>query len=91
VQLSHAISGVRDANENRGRNRDKSFDLSQRDFEWFHLLAVPLENLKRSRFATGQQARRQKSDVSRQVGKFRMQLPAEVLYELSHLISYVRH
>jgi hypothetical protein len=91
VQLSHAISGVRHANENRGRDRDKGFDLSQRDFEWLHLPAVSFENLKRRWFATGQQSRRQKSDVGRQVGKFRMQLPAEVLYELSHLVPYVSH
>jgi hypothetical protein len=82
---------VRYANENRGRNGDKGLDFSQRDFEWLHLLAVSLENLKCGRFATRQQARRQKGNVGGQVGKLRMQFPAEVLYELPHLIPHVSH
>ena len=91
VQFSQRQGCMRHPDVYRRSRRSKAFHSAQRHLKRFHLAANLSQNLQRRILRSLQRPRGQQREMRCEVGQFRVQLPPEVLHELSHRTSYVRH
>jgi hypothetical protein len=77
--------------EDGGSYRNESLHFSERDLERLDFFTGAFQDLDRRGFASGQETRRQKRDVSGQVRQFGMKFLPERFDELSYRISDVSH
>src|SRR5258708_5363418 len=93
MQVAHARGGVVHADVHGWRNGDKSLHVAQTDFEGLRAATHSFQNLKRSALGSLDRSWRQQSKMRRQMRQIGMQLPPQVLHELSHRtrdVSYQR-
>src|ERR1700693_5859081 len=91
MQLLQTRRSIGHADINRRSGGNKRLHVAQGHFERLSLAADSRKHLQGGAFGPAQQPWRQKGNVGSEMRQVGMQLPPEVLHELSHRTSHIRY
>jgi hypothetical protein len=91
MQVMHAVSASGHPDKNGRSNRDKSFNVPEKDLERFNLATDIFKRFQRRHFPALQSPGRKNGHMSGQMGQIGVQLLPEVLNKFPYGIPYIGH